>query len=106
MYPTPKALPLVHLRRFDVAELTDVYSHRLDLPARSKSLLRRLPLPSLRARRRSATLLGVLLLRMKAFRQRLSPGRAVPLLVRLVLDLSFDEEVRELAPLGLALERH
>src|SRR2546428_12396436 len=47
-----------------------------------------------------------LLLRMQAFRKILAPGGAIPLLVRLVLDLSLDEEVSELAALRFALEWH
>jgi len=34
---------------------------------------------------------------MHAFRKVLAPGGAIPLLVRLVLDLSLDEEMSELA---------
>src|SRR2546425_4981197 len=47
-----------------------------------------------------------LLLRMQAFRKILAPGGAIPLLVRLVLDLSLDEEISELAALRFALEWH
>ncbi len=45
-------------------------------------------------------------LRMDALRQHLPTGRAIPLLVGLIGDLSFDEQLGELPPLGLALERH
>src|SRR5437879_12017845 len=43
---------------------------------------------------------------MHAFRKVLAPGGAIPLLVRLVLDLSLDEEMSELAALRFALEWH
>src|SRR5438552_1346613 len=45
-------------------------------------------------------------LRVDPLGQHLTPRRAVPLLVRLVGDLPGDQQLRELAPLGLALERH
>src|SRR3989442_7986001 len=44
-----------------------------------------------------------LLLWMQAFRKILAPGGAIPLLVRLVLDLSLDEKMSELAALCLLL---
>jgi hypothetical protein len=40
------------------------------------------------------------------FRQPLAAGFAIPLLEGLVRNLSLYEELRELTPLGLALERH
>ena len=40
------------------------------------------------------------------FREFLGSGFAVPLLVGLVRNLSFDEQLREFAPLSFALERH
>jgi hypothetical protein len=42
----------------------------------------------------------------QTLRQDLAASGAIPLLVLLVGDLAFDEELRELAPLRLALERH
>jgi hypothetical protein len=39
-------------------------------------------------------------------RQLLASRFAIPLLIRLRRDFSFDEKLRELAPLRLALERH
>src|SRR5688572_10317854 len=41
-----------------------------------------------------------------AFRQLSAAGFAIPFLVGLIRDLAPDEELRELAPLRLALERH
>jgi hypothetical protein len=40
------------------------------------------------------------------FREFLAAGLAIPFLERFVRDLSLDEQLRELAPLRLALERH
>jgi hypothetical protein len=40
------------------------------------------------------------------FGQLLATRFAVPLLERFVRDLAFNEQLRELAPLGLAFERH
>src|SRR5688572_6771422 len=49
---------------------------------------------------------GLLGLRRHALRQHFPAGLAVPLLVGLVRDLPFDQQLRELPPLRLALERH
>src|SRR2546422_11450045 len=61
----------------------------------------------LRLRRRSLLALGpTSRFRVDAFGKRLAAGRAVPFFVRLVGDLARHQELRELAALCLALERH